>query len=826
MPEETKPMQIDKQSNLVIAKYSGTALKRISFNRFEGHAIRWHDPYRDPDATGNPFDLSGEWFSAKTNRMLKMGYPIVGAPVNYQHGMHKDFGATGIGLLDYTEEDEIGQLVKGELYEREQYLEMLRDIGRLKGYQVSDSQYNKRAEMAFKAVQTLVNEVPLQFSGGFDPSTWIVDPDSRHIDQAGLIHLAFTPTPADDLNPIVAFKSAFSEAFKLEHERKTFDMSIPVNPARESATNGETIGQETTVTLTASPNSQAVVTISNLKTIPNKGQNKMEEFYKELVALLAKYGMTMGMEETVAATSAEEISEELRAELPEEEMKQLPEEEMQKRMASVSEKAISKLKARFDKWQKSNEAMKSALEKQFAAMQKDALPPVEAFSNAKTKGNAKTPQISVGELQKYAHLSGHDMALGVKLALATADPWQKRGLTIGGLVEKGIFTEEYLKIMAHKMVSDVDDWKPRDGMGKGDLMAVKSAYPFKANDINATDITGFGLEWVELQYDAQLWERARDSTELFNLMAARGMEVKTVPQGRNGLNIKLNTSSGSVYTMPESNDLDATGKPETVARITQFGTSEVEQPLATHVLAHSITMQLEEDSIINVLSWLPGEMQTTLAESLESAIINGDETTTINSNINLIDGTPATGTQTPLYIAWDGLRHDFIIDNAAAGYDRDGNGIIALTDFEETLALFPSSIKNRRKSMLYVIDEKTESAVRRFPELLTFGVAGQQATVYSGMLPPLFGVDAYMSGFLELSDTTGKISATPSNNTHGTLIAVYCPYWVYGRKREVTIEQGRDIYSQTTGFVATVRHLFKSRGAGATAGTFNAGTYA
>lgn len=212
--------EIIKADGAITGKFIGGIIKRTSAKVFEGRAIRWHDP--------NRMDLEGEWFSKRTNRMLKQGYPIIGAPVNYQHNMHKDFGTIPIGLLTFTDEDEIGQMVRGEINELKEYEAMLEEIGRVRGIKISPIQIRNHASLAVKAVDDLLNDVEMRFSGGFDPSTWVVNPDNNHIDQAGLIHLAFTPTPADDLNPIVRFKSVWHKVQDLENERKTFDMSIPV----------------------------------------------------------------------------------------------------------------------------------------------------------------------------------------------------------------------------------------------------------------------------------------------------------------------------------------------------------------------------------------------------------------------------------------------------------------------------------------------------------------------------------------------------------------------------------------------------------------------
>jgi hypothetical protein len=259
----------------------------------------------------------------------------------------------------------------------------------------------------------------------------------------------------------------------------------------------------------------------------------------------------------------------------------------------------------------------------------------------------------------------------------------------------------------------------------------------KADELDATDITGQGLEWLSIYYDTNLWARARNRTLLFNELVDKGMRVVTIPQGSQSMDIKLDTSSSTVYLVPEANDLDAVGRPETVIDITPFGTSNKTAAAKLHAVATGVTYQLEEDSIINVMQWLNEDMARVLQEALEDAILNGDTTTTANTNINLIDGTPAS---TALYLAWDGIRHNALVDNTSLA--ATANGALTYALYEQTLGRFPSEIMPRRNEMLFVIDWKTESATRRLPELLGRDTAGTAATIFAGDLGQVmpFGV--------------------------------------------------------------------------------------
>lgn len=214
-------------------------------------------------------------------------------------------------------------------------------------------------------------------------------------------------------------------------------------------------------------------------------------------------------------------------------------------------------------------------------------------------------------------------------------------------------------------------------------------------------------------------------------------------------------------------------------------------------------------------------MQTTLTEALEDAFINGDKTTGANTNINKIDGTVATGMQSPLYLAWDGIRHNYIIDNTGNASDNAGAALQAI-DFEKVRALWPLRIRRRKNNILFLIDEGIETQTRRLAEHFTVGVAGDNnATFFAGDLNVLVGFDVYASGYMGLTNGDGKISVTAGNNVKGQIAGIFAPYWQYGRQLNIKIEEARFPLSQASVFVATVNHLLKARSSYAAVGKYD-----
>jgi len=829
-------------------------IKRADKNplEFEGYLVRFSD---DRDR-----DLTQEWFSKNTWFMRSVaGYGIKGKPVNYQHGMDETFGAFPIGVFSFDDEDDIGLFVRGQLNTRREYIEMLRELGRVKGYTLSDSQLRKRADVAFKAVERLITEVPQQQSMGADLAAFKVDEKTGHIEQCGIVHGALTPTPADNKNPIVQFKSALNYVMAIENDSQTFlfndgnsrqrasdnGTAKMVNPLKVNPDMAYVNASDSRFATHGNDNNskENPVAKKSLKEMSPEERELLRSIVKEIVLELSEES-DMEADDADVIAMVDEVEEEIKMS-DEEEIKMSDEEDDDTTKAEEldEDEIVKRVKAYFalptmikqhlDARAKATKARKSIAKGALAdhmnnAPTKSKKSQVGGMQVANNGGySPTTPQsnsrISVWNERKYAGLTAESMALGLKIASQALYPYgAPEGTTLGDFVKSGIVSESYIKTMAHKampIIERADGFKSSgvfDNMMEHDRIAMKSAMPFKANELDAVSIANQGAEWAFIFYDTRLWERARHETELFNIMTSRGMRTADVT-GKT-MNVKLNTGSPTVYTAPEGMSVGADGRPEVVVQTTPFTTNEVQKDVKKHMLATGFTDELNEDSIIAIQQFLDQDVVTTLSEALEDAMNNGD-TTADATNINT-DSIPATGIQTPLYIAFDGLRHNWLVDNTGQG---NATGVaLALTDYEDTIMLLDPTIVNRRQNMLFVIDYKTESATRKLPELLTDDVKRSGGTAFAGQIGDLFSVPVYMSGFARLSEADGKISTvTPANNTKGTIQVIYAPYWQYGRSRDVTIELERYAQSSATVVVASVRHTLAARGAYASAGTYN-----
>lgn len=339
----------------------------------------------------------------------------------------------------------------------------------------------------------------------------------------------------------------------------------------------------------------------------------------------------------------------------------------------------------------------------------------------------------------------------------------------------------------------------------------------RANEVATSTATGAGDEWVSIAWSTQIWEKVR-SVRIIDQLRARGMRMEEVPQGAETIYILTEGADPTVYTLAQNPDANAVSRPSTVLNTTRIGTGRI--PLTPGELGLAVvwTRTLDEDSIINISSQYQQQITEKAQETVEQLFLNGDAETGANANINLIDGTPGTGLSTPYYIASNGALKYALV--TGSGTSRDG-GSLDETDFRLTHKLLPAAIRAQRQRCVFVIDPDTHSAALDIPAIKTDDVKRTNATITSGELANIYGIDVIESGFLELANSAGKISATPGNNTKGRIIEIYAPYWAMGNKRAIDVETDRDILSQTNIIVATMRLGFVPRGAGAAVATYN-----
>jgi hypothetical protein len=756
----------------------GGAMKRIGEGQtYGGYLVKFTDAQRR--------DLHGEYFNDETEFYLDV-HKLDGKPVLYEHGMDETVRMIPLGHIKSYERRADGIYAEFDLTFADNYMKALRPL------EDASTEWAQRqrkiAEEYQDEVSRMLEDGTLGWSSGAFPQSVEVD-KSGHIKSWALIEGSATPQAAMPYDTMIVSAKSLKGALD----------GLSVNAQAQSITSVKN-------RLTALENEVEEMASKNKKMLtPEIIQEALDELKATLVAK-----MEMGDDEAQRMT--EEAKMEIDA-LDEEEVlrandaEKMEEEDAQEVILEALEEVVQRsVEKALTRRQKARARMRGMGERLANKAVDNAPIPASTLPSA-------TKRISVSEPQKYAHLTANQMALGFQFLQSTLPSVLRNTPAANSVV-----SEEYLTTMANKAVREMERQPFSDVR---DTMAVKNAMPFKADEINATNIAGQGQEWVGVLYGTSLWERARNEVTLLRMLRERGMFEQEIPQGFGSVEIPTEGADPIAYSTPQANDKDATNRVEVTANIGFFGTGKVTLTPGQIKIAAATTDELTEDSVIPVLPNMERQMTVSALEQIERALLNGDTATAINTNINLIDGTPGTGINRPYYLAVNGLRKYPLVTNT--DYSSDAGGSFSLEDFRVILQEFNPEVQAKLANLLYVMDVYTHNSALAIPEIATDDVRRTNATITSGRVLNVYGIDVLTTGFLGKANIAGKISGTPANNTRGQLLAVYAPYWAFGFKRQVTLEMDKDIASGTTLAVASMRFGFVARGADASAIRYNIG---
>lgn len=758
MPPEILEPQDDQPKP---AYYYGGAIKAVGDGMVEGYLIVFTDPTQK--------DLSGEFFDKNTDLCLE-DYPIEDATVMFHHGLDDTLGPRRLGKVVKSAEDDIGHWVRTQLDLRDAYEQW---------------------------IYKLAERGKLGYSSGTLPGARRVS-KGGHIDRWAIVDATLTPSP------MMPF------ATQIQSVKSLPAVTLRELIAREA--DGTAVDDKSNV---SEPEYGSQSEIKGLKTMDvDKIKQLIAAFAEQLLGMLGGDAAPPAPAPDEVKAAADEAAAEMdkkKEELPADEAgKSLTIEQMEaiieKHATGLVEKALERNANKNLRAQKAAEAMKAKLDKGVSR--------VGGFSDP----NRENPnqRIEVGESLKYAHLSASDMAMAYKLSIA-ATPLGPQG--IAGRKPTDFVSEDFYRHAINKAYAFHD----KNPLTRSDEeLSLKSVRPFKANEMDASNITGQGVEYLGYFYDSVVWETARNQ-RIFELMQSRGMLQKEVPQGAKSTYVPVEGNDPTVYGGGEANSTDSTGRPETVYKITPITTIQQTVTPGVFRAATADTLILQEDAIVDIAAESNRKLTLAMLENIEKAFLNADSETAANTNINSIDGTPtSTGLTADYYLQFNGLMKSPLVTSTT--YKRDAGGTISLNDYLATMSLLPPEQAARADNLFYVVDFYVRQATLKFPELKTREVAGEDATIFTGSVKALWDIPVYMSGFLGKANTAGKVATTtPGNNTTGRILLVYAPYWAFTYKRNLTIETQRFPESESTAFYASMRFSLTRRSVSASAISYNVG---
>jgi hypothetical protein len=310
--------------------------------------------------------------------------------------------------------------------------------------------------------------------------------------------------------------------------------------------------------------------------------------------------------------------------------------------------------------------------------------------------------------------------------------------------------------------------------------------------------SGFGSQLIGAQYVGDLWEAPRKFGRVFPLIDSFEMTAPTtylpvevdVPEM---LFVSENTANNSSeYTTVKT------------------GSQRVSVAANKFIIHQMWSGEMEEDSIIPFIPFLRRQAGLSIAHYSDSLVLNGDTTNAGTGNINLDDADPA---DTKHYLAFDGIRHAFLVDNTGNGTDAAGavtlaglNGLRGL--MIDGTRLVDWGHPTNSDDLVYVSDPYTADKIAMLDEYLTVDKYGAQATVFNGEAGRILGHRHISSIAMSKTEADGKVSTTANNNVKGQVVAFNRRGFTAGWRRRVMVETerlpGRDqtriVYSLRMGF--------------------------
>ena len=410
---------------------------------------------------------------------------------------------------------------------------------------------------------------------------------------------------------------------------------------------------------------------------------------------------------------------------------------------------------------------------------------------------------------RYDYSSAADLSYACKLlysvhktpsdALVRATSWK-----IAQEIEKStpVGSDMTVQYMApFRSVSDVRSM---------DVKALRTFGNKRTGEVMGDGNSGFGSNYVGVFYDTSLWLKLR-AMPIWRELEARGMEEKVIPVGYASDVIPLEGADFSWYRVPETVDVDVTGRPKINIPQSKSGTSSTTLTVRTLGALVYYSVLLEEDSIVPMASELNRKAQIESQEQIEYVLFNGD-TATGTGNLNLKNGTVNASDVNNFTVA-DGFLKAAIIGNS--GLNARQSGAFSDLDFQLLFGLLGTDgiAGSALDKLLFVIDPLTGIAADRLPIFKTNDVSNI-ATLQNGHVKEVYGVPVYRSGQMKLADSTGYIdSVTAANNKYGRILLARPDQWVIGFKRQVTMEYFRDVPGQSNGMVITLRLGLQNRDA-------------
>lgn len=773
-PDEAKKSIIPTIAGLDLPSI---AVKSISDDGYEigGHLVLFGDSTQP--------DLQGDWFTGKTEFHIDW-YPRI--PILFEHTKDGVVKSTAVGTITERGVDDLGVWVKGVLDRSNRYVEHIKTL-------IKDG----RMGWSSGSMSHIVQPPP-------NPRTGV----RGEIKEWALCEASLTVTPAEPRTLGVPIKH-FIEPRTAELAYKSMglpleNLNLPQEVEQGSAQDGARFGNAASKSLPAS---------NAKKTTYRKQDGTKMELTSEQLAELIQKGIADAETKKAADLAAKSQAEEL------------------------------------DRLRKENEALKN----QPPAAPIKSLPGGQGILPQQNPAAPQTQPVVIGD-RRYADLASTDMAFLADLYKGVMDGQaQKRVMRPSGYepqpleiaaskfyrdfaddpdrkLQRLICAKAVREVAQNKMDSRILEYLPyqsqtaieannyneeavkaaREEARADRAEAIKSG-AIKANELDNTGQSTFGAEWVPTIWNNEAWRRVRIANPFAGMM-------QSVNMPSNPWNYPIESTDPTVFYIAEATDAAqlVLGASNTLA-LSKAGTNKVQftaKKLGAHI---GFSVEEQEDSIIAVVPIWRYQTQRALQNYVDDTVVNGDTTTSANTNINLIDSTPAAGTS---YLAMDGIRKYALVTNTAQAIDF-GGGAPTLAQFRNLRKTLNKHYAADIPNLVYVVGFEVYMKMLGMPEFSAFQNSGVLPTALTGLLPSgdpnqvsdtarpvglIDGIPVYISAQINLAQSNGKISNTPSNNTLGSAVLFHRSRLIIGYRRAINTELlSTAVFSDTYQIWGTVR---------------------
>jgi hypothetical protein len=284
--------------------------------------------------------------------------------------------------------------------------------------------------------------------------------------------------------------------------------------------------------------------------------------------------------------------------------------------------------------------------------------------------------------------------------------------------------------------------------------------------------SGYGQQLIGAQYVGELWAAARRDSRIFSLLDSFEMQEAT-------------TYVPVEVDIPEMLFVGESTSPT--------GSNRVQLTPSKFIIHQMFSGEMEEDSIIPWLPFLRRQAGLSMEHYSDSLVLNGDTTNAGTGNINLDDADPA---DTKHYLAQDGIRHAWIVDNTNNKIDAAGAVTWAQLNRLRGLMVDDTYLHDWShpaiaSDMVYVSDPRTADQIAMLDEVITVDKYGTGATVLTGEVSRIGMHPLIVSMAQGRTEADGKLSTTGSNNVKGQVSAFNRRGLKAGWRRRVQMETER-----------------------------------